>query len=132
VTATGTANGRTPGGRPCTVCGKPVRDPGNAAVGLCHEHNPERAASRTAQQRHRRHGTTAPPVRFTPAQAHWLYDALVVLTSAENATRAKPDRDTVKALLEALAGLHGELDWVQDEVRSVLKANPAGAPRRPR
>lgn len=114
------------------MCGTPVRDPANADAGLCHDHNPERTASRTAQQRRRRHGTTAPSITFTPVQAHWLYDALVELTDAENATRSESNNDTVKALLAALAGLHKEVDWVIDEVRSVFKANPSGSPRRPR
>lgn len=121
-----------PPGRHCTVCGTPLRDPGNADAGLCHEHNPQRTASRAAQQRKRRHGTTAPPIRFNAPQAHWLYDALVDLTNAENATRKKPNNDTVNALLDALDHLHDEVDWVIDEVRSALKANPSGTPKRPK
>ncbi len=110
----------------------PVRDPGNADAGLCHEHNPERTASRAAQQRRRRYGTTAPPVRLAPLQAHRLYDAMTAVTAAENAVRSKSNTETVRALLTALAELHDELDPVMDEVRVVLRAYPSGAPRRPR
>ena len=123
-------DGPSDDGRYCSVCGTPVRDPDNANAGLCHKHNPNRHAQRAAQQRQRRDGTTAPPVRLTPPQAHRLHAAWTAVVIAENAVRTSPSTETVRALLGALADLHQELDPALAETTAVLRAYPSGAPRR--
>ena len=132
VTPAGTRQGRTASGQPCTECGIPIRDPGNANAGLCHKHNPDRTAARAAQQRRRRYATTAPPIRLTPPEAHWLHAAMVTVTIAENSLRRSPNNETVLALLAALDSLHRELDPALDEISVVLKAYPSGVPARPK
>ena len=131
VTPVGTRQGRAASGQPCTECGIPIRDPGNANAGLCHKHNPDRPAARAAQQRRRRYATTAPPIRLTPPEAHWLHAAMVTVTIAENSLRRSPNNETVRAILNALDNLHDELDPALAETTAVLLAYPSGTPRRP-
>lgn len=86
---------------------------------------------RAADQRRRRHGTTAPPVAVRPAAAHRLYEAWVAVSLAELPASRAPNLPTlVQALLAALAKLHDELDPLLAPVADTLKLRPSGkAPR---
>lgn len=100
---------------------------------LCYEHDQHRVAIRSADQRRRRHGTTAPAVTFPSPEAHWLRDAWNDVALAENALLRDPGTDArVRALLAALAKLHAELDAALGTVDAVLKARPSAKPRKGR
>lgn len=106
-------------------------DRANLVEMLCYEHDQQRVAIRSADQRRRRHGTTALRVVFPPPEAHWLRDAWNDVQLAENAVLRLPDPDErVQTLLAALAKLHEELDPALDPVDAVLKARPSAKPRK--
>lgn len=104
-------------------------DRANLDARLCHEHDPGRVSIRAADQRRRRYGTTAPSVHLPSAEAHWLNDAWNDVAIAENAVLRLPSPPAqVRALLDALARLHDELDPALRPVDQVLKARPSAKP----
>ena len=115
----------------CRECGRIIRKTEHANLGelLCFEHDVARREQKTAYQRRARSGTTAPPVALAPGDAHWLHDAWEEVKRAENALlrRKTPDRE-VQALLDALGGLHDELDPALDPVHDMLRRHPWDKP----
>lgn len=95
-----------PGPATCRLCGRPLHDTGRASYErrLCCEHDTEqRKAIDSADQRKRRHGTTAPAVRFDSVAAHWLYDTWNLVQLAEAPLRIQDQEDPyVRELLKAL------------------------------
>lgn len=124
-----------PGPATCRVCGRPLHDTGRASYDrrLCYEHDTaQRKAIDSADQRKRRHGTTAPAVRFDPVAAHWLHDTWNLVQLAEGRLRVqeRDDKDVVE-LLDALSELHREVDRALAPVREALRLRPSSKPPHP-
>lgn len=121
--------GRPP--RTCTVCGRNIRKTDNANLRerLCFEHDRQRREIKSADQRRKRSGTTALPVRLSPIEAHWLLDVWKkVRDAAANVREQDPDDDGVKELLAAVAGLRKELGPALKPVENILDLRPSGKP----